>query len=230
MRRREDGRGLEECRKPLICTKVVAQALGSSYVELGTTKIVCSVYGPKPNLDEFKQEGEIVYNYRRAPFALANRGKTGDQDNTVLDEKLAAEALDQALSLSVAIGKFPKSSFTVNVLVLESGPGELPLAIMAASVACCDGGIELYDMMSACTVCSVLGELIVDPTAEELQLSTFQLMLAYMTNRKEVAYLQSTGESTTTELKQAIQLGTHACGKCTEVIEECLTKSWQAEQ
>ena len=38
-------------------TGVVSQARGSAYVEVGSAKVVCRVYGPKPYTEGFAEEG-----------------------------------------------------------------------------------------------------------------------------------------------------------------------------
>jgi ribonuclease PH len=46
---RADGRGDEEPRPLVVALDVVTAAAGSSYVELGSTKVSCAVYGPRQN-------------------------------------------------------------------------------------------------------------------------------------------------------------------------------------
>ena len=47
---------------------------------------------------------------------------------------------------------FPKSNVDVYCLVLESGGSDVAVAISAASLALADAGIEMYDLVSACSV------------------------------------------------------------------------------
>lgn len=46
---RTDGRGDEEPRPLVVALDVVTAAAGSAYVELGSTKVSCAVYGPRQN-------------------------------------------------------------------------------------------------------------------------------------------------------------------------------------
>lgn len=41
---RMDGRGVDQLRPVYMKTNVVSHALGSAYVEMGDTKVICSVY------------------------------------------------------------------------------------------------------------------------------------------------------------------------------------------
>ena len=48
--------------------------------------------------------------------------------------------------------KFPKAVVDVHALVLESGGSDLAVAACAASLALADAGIEMLDLVSACSV------------------------------------------------------------------------------
>lgn len=69
-------------------------------------------------------------------------------------ERTLAAAVQQALSASVQLHRFPKSVVDVYIFVLEAGGGEVATAINAASVALADAGIELYDLVAACHMVS----------------------------------------------------------------------------
>lgn len=50
------------------------------------------------------------------------------------------------------LASFPKAAADVYVLVLEAGGGELGVAATAAALALADAGIEMFDLVAACTV------------------------------------------------------------------------------
>jgi len=52
-------------------TGVVSQAKGSAYVEIGNTKVICSVFDPReiPNRSEFGLQGELFCYFKFAPFS-----------------------------------------------------------------------------------------------------------------------------------------------------------------
>lgn len=83
-----------------------------------------------------------------APFAqdLRRERRQG------LDEKQLAILVRQAVTPSIRLDLYPKSVIDINVMVLESGGGALGAAITSASLALADAGIELFDLMSACSV------------------------------------------------------------------------------
>ena len=71
-----------------------------------------------------------------------------------LQEKELAAQLDTALTPSVQRHTFPKSVVDICCMVLESGGSDLAVAICAASLALADAGIQLYDLVAACSVVS----------------------------------------------------------------------------
>lgn len=62
-----------------------------------------------------------------------------------------------ALEAAVRRHTFPKANVDVYCLVLESGGADAAVAITAASLAIADAGIEMYDLVSSCSVvCAVI--------------------------------------------------------------------------
>ena len=106
------------------------------------------------------------------------------------EERRLSRALEHSLAPAVLLARFPRAVVEVHCLVLEAGGvGELDrgaevAAIVGASLALADAGIEMLDLCAAASVAGVrpaagaaLGEdgaaparLLVDPTAAELGL------------------------------------------------------------
>lgn len=59
-----------------------------------------------------------------------------------------------ALEAAMLLRTFPKSNVDVYCLILESGGSDLAVCISAASLALADAGIEMSDLVSACSVVS----------------------------------------------------------------------------
>jgi len=66
--------------------------------------------------------------------------------------KEATMLITQALEQCILLSKYPKSAIDIHVFVLESDGGALSTAVTCASLALADAGIELLDMVAACTV------------------------------------------------------------------------------
>ena len=63
--------------------------------------------------------------------------------------------------------KYPKSVIDLFAIVLDSDGGVLPLAITCGSLALAHAGIEMFDLVAACSVVSIGRQIFLDPTEEE---------------------------------------------------------------
>jgi len=111
----------------VVKTSVVPQANGSSYIELGNTKVICGVfvtsphpfhlfhslmyppllsYGPRQShrQQEFAETGKLHCEFKFAPFSCQQR-KGFLQD---AQEKEISAIVEQALEQSVRVELFPK--------------------------------------------------------------------------------------------------------------------------
>ena len=68
------------------------------------------------------------------------------------DEQEMSAVLQAALQAAVQRQTFPKANLDVYCLILESGGSDAAVAITAASLAIADAGIDMYDLVSACSV------------------------------------------------------------------------------
>jgi ribonuclease PH len=58
-------------------TGTVSQAAGSAYIEVGATKAMAAVYGPRPTdrREAFSEEGQLGVDVKLASFATRTRGR-----------------------------------------------------------------------------------------------------------------------------------------------------------
>ena len=70
------------------------------------------------------------------------------------EERDMCRQLLVTLEAAVLLHTFPKSNVDVYCLILESAGSDLAVCISAASLALADAGIEMTDLVSACSVVS----------------------------------------------------------------------------
>lgn len=143
-------------RQPQVLRRVCLQpgclgrerCAGSALVELGSTKVLVSVHGPRPaSTNEYRAEGTLALEVLLAPFA-ASAGGAGVSARAEAD-RAAASAVHAALAPSVRLERYPKSTVDVVCVVLSGDGGELPACIVGASLALADAGVELLDLVAA---------------------------------------------------------------------------------
>ena len=165
--KRCDGRALDEFRPVFIRTGTVSKAAGSAYLELGHTKVLCSVFAAHQHgADGNLQRGKLECSLRFTTFAQRVRRLSSAAST---QEREFSSAMAAALSASVQLDRYPKSTLPVHVLVIEDDGGALAAAISCASLALADASVFLYDLVTACSTAHLPGGgLALDCTGSEL--------------------------------------------------------------
>ncbi|XP_068989601.1 exosome complex component MTR3 isoform X3 [Neodiprion pinetum] len=109
LHKRVDGREHKDLRKIFVKTGVISQAKGSAYIEVGITKVVCSVFDPReiPNKNEYSLQGELFCEFKYAPFACAKR-RIHQQD---AEEKEFSLVMQRSLEPAVCRGFYKDTMF-----------------------------------------------------------------------------------------------------------------------
>ena len=248
---------------------ILSSSSGSSLVELGHTKVLCSVQGPRPVTSstlstgskgrEFHSNGVLNCELRFAPVFGTNPetrvmttatnldgytagvvgGGGGGGDNT--QEVELSSRLHDAISPSVPLDLLMKSVVDVFVMVLQDDGSVLAASTIAASMALCDAGIEVYDMVSACSVAVVKVpkslppvdnsndddgddefQLLADPVEDELLAAEGVITLAMMSNWKEVTFWDQTGRLPPKIASEAAELCRDGCTTMSKFVRQCL--------
>ena len=181
-------------------TGVVHGAAGSAYLEQDHTKLVCAVYGPRwSRRMEYSETGQFACDLKYAPTAQHKRRKRVQAD----DEKVASQALTQALTPAIRLSQYPKSYIEAYVVVLEDDGGVLPAAMTAVSLALADAQVEMFDLLAAASAHIIAApatspshhSILLDCTATEQQhpTHTASLTLAYLPATHSYPHLQMHG-------------------------------------
>ena len=145
-------------QKIFLKTDCVNEASGSSYIEIGNTKVLCSVYGPReiPRKDDYDfKVANLNCEFRFASFAcfMQRRGTLNQRDQG-LDEKNFSSIIEEALKPSIFLHKYPKSQIDLYILCIQNDTDSkniLSASIIAASMALVNASIELYDLVASYT-------------------------------------------------------------------------------
>ncbi|GAV75871.1 RNase_PH domain-containing protein/RNase_PH_C domain-containing protein [Cephalotus follicularis] len=222
---RPDSRGFHHCRPAFFRTGAVNSASGSAYAEFGNTKVIVSVFGPRESKKAmmFSDIGRLNCNVSYTTFATPVRGQGSDH-------KEHSSMLHKALEGAIILESFPKTTVDVFALVLESGGSDLPVVITCASLALADAGIMMYDLVTSVSVSCLGKNLLIDPILEEESYQDGSLTIACMRSRYEVTQLTITGEWSTPNINEAMQLCLDACSKLGNIMRSCLKETASASQ
>ena len=219
------GRAATALRPYAFKTGVVSAASGSCFVQAGATKVLVSVFGPRQHARaEYTETGVLHCEWRSASFARAGARRDVPPSS---GDRHAAWAMVQALSPSVRLEAYPKSSVDLFVLVLQDEGSALAAALCAASVALADAAIEMFDLTPACSlVMSPDGNVRLDPTAaEEADERAPSLTIATMPATGYVTQNWMHGPMGATAVVDGMALLSEACDKLHETMRASLLKT-----
>lgn len=145
-------------QKIFLKTDCVNEASGSSYIEIGNAKVLCSVYGPReiPRRDDYDFKiANLNCEFRFASFScfMQRRGTLSQRDQS-LDEKNFSSIIEESLKPSILLHKYPKSQIDLYILCIQNdidSRNVLCASVIAASMALANASIELYDLVSSYT-------------------------------------------------------------------------------
>ena len=188
----------------------ISRASGSAFAEYRNSKVVCSVSGPRPTGagENFTDIGILHCHFKYSTFARKDCRKGYLQDD---EEKEYSVILEESLSSCLCLEKYPKSRFDCFIQVLEDDGSVLPASITAASLAFADAGIEMFDIVTACSAALVKGHedkhtIVLDPDWKEQSNSIGMLTLVYSPSISSITNLLQTGYFTGPELAEVLLL------------------------
>uniref|UniRef100_A0A023GHI3 Exosome complex component MTR3 n=1 Tax=Amblyomma triste TaxID=251400 RepID=A0A023GHI3_AMBTT len=229
--KRHDGRQFGDVRPIFLKTGVVSQAKGSAYVEMGNTKVVCSVYGPREiaRRKDFTYKGQINCEFRFAQYSCQIRRQHLNDSEALHFSQL----LEEALAPVVCLHKFPKSTVDVFVYVLENDGGALASAITTAGLALADAGIDMYDVVIGCSLRQDGSTCLLDPTyreetapvgAENIDRGFGRMTLAFMPALQQVAALVQDGDLDAATVVSDLRALMNACHEIYPLVQDVLIK------
>ncbi len=223
--KRTDGRTTEELRPVEMKVGVVKRANGSATVRFGNTQAVAAVYGPRNLFPRHLQESEtgiIRCRYSMAPFSVDERKSPAPDRRSTEISKITRLALEPVIFLE----DFPKTTIDVFIDILQADGSTRVTGINAASLALVCAGVPMKDMITACSVGKVNGELVVDLNGEEDNNSEVDMSFAMMSSKKKITVLQMDGVLTKDELLKLIENARKNCEKIYGMQKDVIKKKY----
>ncbi|KAI1202890.1 ribosomal protein S5 domain 2-like protein [Nemania serpens] len=159
---RVDGRRWNELRRLHGQIRTQAAADGSSYLEMGNTKVMCVISGPSE--DGGRRRGQMAASASTASggstaadivvsivvggFSSVDRKKRGRGDKRI--HELQA-TIAKALAANLHVHLYPRSTIGISLHVLSQDGSLLAALINAATLALVDAGVPMTDYLVACT-------------------------------------------------------------------------------
>jgi exosome complex component MTR3 len=148
---------------------LVHNVSGSAFLELGGSKVICSVHGPHVSQRKslFSNMGQLECDIRYSSGS-SPRG----------EESLSAHVIVDALKSNIMLEKYSKMVISLSIVVLESKGCELAAAINCASLALVNASIEMRDVVCSSSVGMSEAGLVVFPGLSEQAKCTSSAIIA----------------------------------------------------
>lgn len=223
--KRPDGRAAWDLQRSVYLRgSTLSNAAGSAYMDVGGTKVFCSVHGPRPSPSSQSIDAVIQCEIRWANFASLTPVERRVDMATDKERELSA-ALSRTLSAVVRLSMYPKSRIQVSAFVVEDDGGAFASIITACCLALADAGIELIDLTAGGTAAVVGDRVVLDPCAEEERMARGTVLVGYMANSGLITEVMQTGEIDVEEFEEAVKM---CCGGAKQVcglMRTCVLKS-----
>lgn len=224
---RIDGRTPTEMRDVEMEVDVLERADGSARVEVGDTRIVAAVFGPKTLHPEHLQEPDkarLEARYNMAPFSVDDRmnPKPSRRDKEI------SLVTRRALEPAVFLEEYPKASIEVFVEVLEADASTRVTGITAAGLALADAGIKMKGLVNASAVGKLEDTMVLDVAGEEDAYGKADIPVAMIdADEDRITLLQMDGDISDEDVDEGLELAQKGCQELLEKQKEALKESFE---
>ncbi|KAJ3354960.1 Exosome complex component RRP41 [Allomyces javanicus] len=221
---RVDGRRANELRKISAKTGVLAQADGSAYLEMGNTKVLAAVYGPREcrmRSQALHDRAIINVEFTQATFSRIERRQTRKFDRKNVEVQLQIRDTFEAV---VDTTIYPRSQIDIYLQIMQADGGQVQACINAATLALINAGVAMRDYVVACTVGNVDGTPLLDLNHIEESQGTPEITLATLPRSSNVVLIQMESRLHMDKLEKTLQLAKDGCAQIHELLDEVVRK------
>ncbi|KAK1558455.1 hypothetical protein Q3G72_002498 [Acer saccharum] len=223
---RLDGRRPTEMRQLRADIGVVSKADGSAMFEMGNTKVIAAVYGPR----EVQNKGQQINNDHalvRCEYSMANFS-TGDRMRKPKGDRRSIEislVIRQTMEACIMTHLMPRSQIDIFVQVLQADGGTRSACINAATLALADAGIPMCDLVTSCSAGYLNSTPLLDLNYLEDSAGGADVTVGILPTLDKVTLLQMDAKLPTNIFEDVMQLATEGCKAIANYIREMLAEN-----
>jgi len=226
---RLDGRRWNELRRLTAQMRTQAAADGSSYLEMGNTKVICTVSGPSEGKSAGGGAGQrdranVEVSISVAGFSGVDRKKSAGRGDKRLTEM--SLTISSAFSQTLSTHLYPHSTISLSLHILSQDGSLLAALLNASTLALIDAGIPMRDYICACTAGSTSSYSSNDEKADPLlDLNNMEeqelpfLTVATVGNSDDVVVLVMENRVQVGRLEGMLAVGVDGCKQVREILD-----------
>ncbi|KAL6767996.1 Exosome complex component RRP41 [Auxenochlorella protothecoides] len=219
---RLDGRRPNEIRQLRAEMSTLASADGSATFEMGNTKVLAAVYGPREASNRAQTDtskATVRCEYSMAAFSSGERRRRGKSDRRATETSLAiANTLEQNILTEL----LPRTQIDIYVQVLQADGGMRCAAINAAFLALADAGVPMRDSVAACAAGYLDGTALLDLNYTEDGGGGPEVAVALQTGLHQVLMLQTDSKLSMEVFEEVVELASNGCRAVAEFLRTTL--------
>ncbi|GKU87990.1 hypothetical protein SLEP1_g2309 [Rubroshorea leprosula] len=203
----------------------VAKADGSSVFEMGNTKVIAAVYGPREVQNKSQQISDQALV--RCEYSMANFS-TGDRMRKLKGDRRSTEislVIRQTMEACILTHLMPRSQIDIFVQVLQADGGTRSACINAATLALADAGIPMRDIVTSCSAGYLNSTPLLDLNYTEDSAGGPDVTLGILPKLDKVTLLQMDAKLPVDIFENVMQLAIEGCKAIANYIREVLLEN-----
>ncbi|KAK8805590.1 hypothetical protein WA158_002246 [Blastocystis sp. Blastoise] len=177
---RGDGRKPNEIRRLACRFGVFDDCDGSFYLEMGNTKVLAVVYGPREVQMKSKEQIDKAYVecvVSVSPFSGLERKQISKNNRQTQEMALAIQRCYENVILTHL---YPHSQISIHLSIISSDGSLLSACINAATLALIDAGVPMSDFLVSCTAGYIERTCLIDLNNQESRTGGVVLPVAWL--------------------------------------------------
>ncbi|EOX95793.1 3'-5'-exoribonuclease family protein isoform 1 [Theobroma cacao] len=222
---RLDGRRPMEMRQIRAEIGTVARADGSAVFEMGNTKVIAAVYGPREVQNRSQQISDQALV--RCEYSMANFS-TGDRMRKPKGDRRSTEislVIRQTMEACILTHLMPRSQIDIFVQVLQADGGTRSACINAATLALADAGIPMRDIVTSCSAGYLNSTPLLDLNYIEDSAGGPDVTVGILPKLDKVTLLQMDAKLPLDIFENVMGLATEGCKAVANYIREVLLEN-----
>ncbi|PUZ64830.1 hypothetical protein GQ55_3G174200 [Panicum hallii var. hallii] len=191
---------------------VVARADGSALFEMGNTRVIAAVYGPR----------EVRCEYRMAEFSTGDRRRKPKGDRRSTEISLV---IRQTMEASILTHLMPRSQIYIFVQVLQADGGTRSACTNAATLALADAGIPMRDIVTSCSAGYLCSKPLLDLNYLEDSAGGPDVTVGILAKKDKVTILQMDAKLPMDTFEDVMGLSIDGCKANATYIREVLLEN-----